>query len=157
VRTAESTPENKFSDRSERIWKLDQSQPEVIGRFSILWSNYGPVIVSQWSENRFWEPSVPRFSISYYRIGYCHGKRPRVRVPSSPPFLPSTCPRRANSRGHKKAQNRHNFRACFKRRLPALAFSEGTKARLRLLAHRVSPLYCLGVGVECYADRQVKQ
>ena len=46
VRTAESTPENKFSSRSERIWKLDQSQPEAIGRFSILWSNYGPVIVS---------------------------------------------------------------------------------------------------------------
>src|SRR6266851_4203758 len=54
-----------------------------------LWSNYGPVIVSQCSETAFRSHPCRGFSISYDRI--LSRQRPRVRVPSSPPFLSSTC------------------------------------------------------------------
>jgi hypothetical protein len=41
--------------------------------FQKLWSNYGPVIVSQCSETAFGSHPCRGFSISYDRIGCCHG------------------------------------------------------------------------------------
>jgi hypothetical protein len=39
-----------------------------------FWANYGPVIVSQCSETAFRSHPCRGFSISYDRIGYCHGR-----------------------------------------------------------------------------------
>ena len=121
-----------------------------------LWSNYGPVIVSEYAKTAFGSHPCRVVSVSYEQN--LSRQRPRVRVPSSPPFKIRHLPIAPHLRvGTKRHRIGYTQLALSRRSLRFSLFLREQERSHRILGISFLSRNGLSVGIERHANRRVTE